>query len=100
MDGVSVKLIFVTVYSNVANNLMEDNVCLSQNLLDGGAMNNLIGGLAGGGHRAAANVQPNVAEGPVVAAEEEAEAGDLENDAMMDGANNGNNAAQGRNTTL
>lgn len=29
MDGVSVKLIFVTVYSNVANNLMEDNVCLS-----------------------------------------------------------------------
>lgn len=63
-------------------------------------MNNLIGGLAGGGHRAAANVQPNVAEGPVVAAEEEAEAGDLENDAMMDGANNGNNAAQGRNTTL
>ncbi|PVD21136.1 hypothetical protein C0Q70_19302 [Pomacea canaliculata] len=65
-----------------------------RNLLDGGAMNNLIGGLAGGGHRAAANVQPNVAEGPVVAAEEEAEAGDLENDAMMDGANNGNNAAQ------
>ncbi|XP_076448811.1 E3 ubiquitin-protein ligase MARCHF6-like isoform X2 [Babylonia areolata] len=88
----------------------------ARNLLDGGAMNNLIGGLAGGGggggggHRggaaaaaaAPANAPPpnNPAgdEPPPVGEEEVVEGGgenvEQDNDGIMEGGNNAGNAAQ------
>lgn len=78
----------------------ESQFCsLLQNLLDGGAMNNLIGGLAGGGHRAAANAQPDAAAEDAPAEEEgggvAADNAEQDNDGIMEGGNNAGNAAQG-----
>nr|KAG5690984.1 hypothetical protein BaRGS_007331 [Batillaria attramentaria] len=78
--------------------LEQDNQAANQarNLLDGGAVNNLIGGLAGGHRAPANNAQPNnapAAEEPMMA-EEEVDDVEPENDGIMDGGNNGNNAAQ------
>ena len=62
-------------------------------------MNNLIGGLAGGGHRAAANAQPNAAAEDAPAEEEgegvAADNAEQDNDGIMEGGNNAGNAAQG-----
>ncbi|KAK7475538.1 hypothetical protein BaRGS_00033227 [Batillaria attramentaria] len=72
--------------------LEQDNQAANQarNLLDGGAVNNLIGGLAGGHRAPANNAQPNnapAAEEPMMA-EEEVDDVEPENDGIMDGDDN------------